>query len=348
MRRRALGLAAAWAVACARPETNAAPDARTVCPVQLSDGQYRMGTVLEVTLCAPDRATGERLLRETFEGVAALEQSFSSFDPKSELSALNRAAGRGPQRVSSALLRLTADSLALSTETDGSFDVTVGPLVALWKAASDSQRLPPAAELLAARARVGGAGVAVDAAAGTVELRRAGASLDFGGIAKGWALDRAGERLRAAGVTRALLSFGESSILAIGSAPGWDGWGIALTDASGAFAGTVELRDVSLSTSGSLGQYVEIEGRRYGHVIDPRSGEPLSRARVAVVLAADGAQAEALSKALLILGEQAGVAKVESAGAQGLLLDESGAHVETAGWAGASHYARDWPPRKSK
>ncbi|HTO06115.1 MAG TPA: FAD:protein FMN transferase, partial [Myxococcota bacterium] len=231
--------------------------------------------------------------------------------------------------------------------TRGTFDVTVGPLIALWKAAAEAGRLPGAAELAAARARVGAERVAVDAAAGTVELRAPGAALDFGGIAKGWALDRACERLRAAGVTRALLTFGESSIAAIGAAPGWDGWGIALSDAGGGFAGTVELRDRSLSTSGSLGQYVEIGGRRFGHVIDPRSGQPLERARVAIVLAGDGARAEALSKALLILGERDGVALLEAeGGAEGLLLDEDGTQHASRGWAAASHYTRDWPSRE--
>ena len=344
MRRGAAGLALAAALACARPEpASDSAETRAECPAFVSDGQYAMGTVLEASICAPDRASGEALLRELFAGVAELEHSFSTFDPASEISGLNRAAGRGPQPVSPALARLTADSLGLSALTGGSFDPTVGPLVSLWQAAGKAGRRPSAVELAATRARVGASGVRADPAAGTVELRAAGAALDFGGIAKGWALDRACERLRAAGVTRAFLSFGESSLAAIGASPGSDGWGVALTDASGHFAGTVEIRDRSLSVSGSLGQYVEIDGRRYGHVIDPRSGEALESARVAVVLAADGASAEALSKALLVLGETEGIAIVERLGAQGLLLDESGATFETSGWRTATGYSPDWP-----
>jgi len=344
LRRSGAGLALAAALACARPEAASdSPEARAECPVLVSDGQYRMGTVLEASVCAPDRASGEALLRELFAAVAELERSCSSFDPASEISLLNRSAGRGPQAVSPALLRLTADSLAFSAQTRGSFDPTVGPLVSLWQAAGKAGRRPDAAELAATRARVGAGSVRADRLRGTVELRSPGTALDFGGIAKGWALDRASERLRAAGVTRAFLSFGESSLAALGASPGWDGWGIALTDASGHFAGTVELRDRSLSVSGSLGQYVEIDGRRYGHVIDPRSGEPLESARVAVVLAADGASAEALSKALLVLGEKEGLALVESLGAEGMLLDESGASFETPGWRVAARYSPDWP-----
>ena len=310
----------------------------------MSDGQYRMGTVLEVSLCAPDRASGEALLREVFDSVSALERVTSTFDPASEVSALNRASGRGPQHVSPELLRLTADSLAFTEATRGAFDVTVGPLVALWKSAGERQRLPQADELAAAHAVVGAERVSLDAAAGTVDLRAPGAALDFGGIAKGWALDRACERLRAAGVTRALLSFGASSIAAIGAAPGFDGWGIALSDGAGGFAGTVQLRDRSLSTSGALGQWVEVGGRRFGHVIDPRSGQPLERARVAFVLAADGARAEALSKALLILHRE-GLELVEAQGAEGLALDPDEEPLETRGWAAATRWAPDWGRR---
>lgn len=336
-------LALAFALAACAPATNSdSLDARADCPVLASDGQYLMGTVLEASLCAPDRATGDARLREVFEGVRALERIFTTFDPNSEVSALNRSGGKGPQRVSAELVRLTADSLALSAQTGGTFDVTVGPLVALWKAAGKSGRLPAPAELAAARAVVGATRVTVDASRGTIALDRPGTALDFGGIAKGWALDRALERLRAAGVTRALLSFGGSSIAALGASPGSDGWGVALKDPSGGVTGAVVLRDQSLSVSGSLGQYVEIDGRRYGHVLDPRTGEPLKRARVAVVLAADGARAEALSKALLILGESEGIALVESLpDAEGLLRDENGRSFETTGWRAASRYSPD-------
>lgn len=344
MKLSAAGLALAAALACGRPGAPSdSAERRAQCPVLVSDGQYLMGTVLEASVCAPDRPAGEALLHELFADVAALERRFSTFDPASEISALNRAAGHGAQKVSPELARLTADSIALSALTRGTFDVTVGPLVRLWSAAGKSGRRPPAAELARARERVGASHLSVDRTAGTVELRTAGVSLDFGGIAKGWALDRECERLRAAGVTRAFLSFGESSLAAIGASPGAEGWGVALTDPSGAFAGTVELRDRSLSVSGSLGQYVEIEGRRYGHVIDPRSGEPLERARVAVVVAADGARAEALSKALLVLGERDGIALLEELpDAEGMLRDEHGASFETSGWREAVSYSPDW------
>ena len=319
-------------------------DPALVCPVTVSDGRYLMGTVLEISLCVPDRATGEALMRELFAEVALLERAFSRFDVKSDLSKLNRAAGAGPVRVGAPLAELSALSQGYTALTRGSFDVTVGPLVLLWLEAERTGALPSAADLEAARARVGPDVLRVDVASSTVDLLVPGAMLDFGGIAKGWTLDRLAEKLRIAGVTRALLAFGQSSLCALGKPAGWDGWGVLLGDAAGGFAGTAQLADQSLSISGSLGQYEEIGGKRYGHVIDPRSGEPLTRARVAGALASDGARAEALSKALLILGEQDGIALLESLpDTEGILIDESGQTWETSGWTKAVRYSAGWP-----
>jgi thiamine biosynthesis lipoprotein len=336
----ALALAAVPACAPAPPPE----DPAVVCPVTVTDGQYLMGTVLEVSLCVPDRTTGEAILRELFAEVAALERLLSRFDVKSDLSKLNRAAGSGPVRVATPLVELTTLSLGYTDLTRGTFDPTVGPLVVLWSEAAQTGIAPAADALAAARARVGPQVVRVDEAAGTVELRVAGAMLDFGGVAKGWTLDRLAVKLRAAGVSRALLAFGQSSLCALGKPVGWDGWGVLLGDASGGFAGSAQLVDQSISISGSLGQYAEISGRRYGHVIDPRTGEPLTQPRVAGALAANGARAEALSKALLILGESDGIALLESLpDAEGILIDASGKTWETSGWTDAVLYSPDWP-----
>lgn len=342
MKRLAAAIALAALSGCARPSPR--EDPAQVCPVTVSDGRYLMGTVLEISLCVSDRARGEALLGELFEEVTRLERVFSRFDATSDLSRLNRAAGSGPIPVAEPLAELTELSIGYTQLTRGAFDVTVGPLVVLWLEAERAGRLPSAEALAAARSRVGPAWVGVDRAASTVELRLPGAMLDLGGIAKGWTLDRLAGKLREAGVSRALLAFGQSSICALGKPAGWDGWGILLGDASGGFAGTAQLDDRSISVSGSLGQYAEIAGRRYGHVIDPRTGEPLTRARVAAALAADGARAEALSKALLILGERDGIELLESLpDAEGILIDESGASWQTSGWTRETRFSPDWP-----
>jgi thiamine biosynthesis lipoprotein len=191
------------------------------------------------------------------------------------------------------------------------------------------------AEIAAARARVGMDRVVVGA--GEAELP-AGASIGLGGIAKGWALDRLAEALARRGVRGALLSFGRSSTLALGAPPGAPGWRLALRDAEGGIAGILTLRDRSLSVSESLAQGTEIGGRRYGHVFDPRTGRPLEQPALAAVVATRGADAEAWSKALLVLGDD-GLALLEAEpDAEGCLLRPGASFRATSGWQSETRF----------
>lgn len=325
MRARPLLLLAACA-ACATPPSPSS--------VAVSDGRYAMGTVLEITLYAPDARRGRAVLEELFAVAARLDSLLSIHDASSEVSRLNRAAGRGPLRVDPLLADLLARSIAYAELTDGAFDVTLGPLVELWTGAARRGVWPGAEALARARSRVGSAGLRLPGD-GTAELARQGASVDLGGIAKGYALERMRPVLRAHRIERALLNFGQSSSWALGAPPGHAGWRLlARGPGEGGPLGVITLRDRALSVSGSLGQFVEIAGRRLGHVLDPRSGEPLTRRRQALVVAPDAALAEALSKALLVLGEAEGLALVASQpGCQALLVDaDGGGQHATPGW----------------
>jgi len=336
-----LALAASFAgCALARPEA-ASPAA------EVADGRYAMGTVLEVTLAAPDAAAGRALLERLYARTAALERELSSHDPASALSRLNARAGSAPAPVPPALAAILRESKALSRRTGGAFDVTVGPLVALWRAAAARGRPPSQAELAAARARVGAERVALEG--GAVALAP-GTAVELGGVAKGWTLDRLAEDLRAAGVSRALLSFGQSSVVALGAPPGGEAWRLLLRDAEGGFAGTIALRDQSLSVSESFGQWSAIGGRRVGHVLDPRSGLPLAQPRLAAVVAASGAEAEAWSKALLVLGAREGLARLATQpGVEALVVDAGGARAATPGFARAARFeARPMRPRTAR
>jgi thiamine biosynthesis lipoprotein len=306
--------------------------------VTVSDGRYAMGTVLELTVVAIDEAHGRAALEEAFALAGRLEMLLSNWDAGSALMRLNAAAGSGPQPVDRELARVLAASIDLAHRTGGVFDVTVGPLVRLWREAGERGRLPTPAERAQARALVGADGLRADPAAARAEIVRAGASLELGGIAKGWALDRMAESLRAAGVSAGLLSFGQSSLWAIGAPPDGPGWRLLVRAPDGGYAGVATLRDRALSVSSSVGQWTEIAGRRYGHVLDPRSGEPLMRAAEAVVLAADATRAEALSKALLVLAPAEGLALLDAEGCEGLLLEADGRRYETRGWQAATAF----------
>jgi thiamine biosynthesis lipoprotein len=303
-------------------------------PVAVSDGRYVMGTVLEITVHAPDGEAGRRALDEMFAEAQRLDALLTVYDASSAVSQLNRTAGQGPRRVDPAVADLLARSIAYTGLTRGAFDVTVGPLVELWIRAAQTGRPPSAGALREARERVGADLVRVDG--DTVELTRPGSSVNLGGIAKGYALDRMLPMLRRHGIERALLNFGQSSTWAVGRPPDAEGWRLLARGAGDDLLGVLTLRDQALSVSGSLGQFVEIGGRRYGHVLDPRSGEPLTRRRQALVVAPDASLAEALSKALLILGEEEGIALVAAQdGCEGLLVDAAGPQWQTPGWAAA-------------
>jgi thiamine biosynthesis lipoprotein len=308
----------------------------------LQDGTYAMGTLFEVTLEGAERARLEALRDAIFAEVARLESQLSTWSADSDVSRLNRAAGTA-QAVDPAVAELLALSRRYSAATRGSFDVTVGPLVALWTHAAELGAPPSQAEIAAARARVGAQRLRVGP--GTRAELPAGMALDLGGVAKGFALDRVLPLVRDAGVD-ALLSFGQSSTLAVGAPRGSpDGWRLLARAPAGGFDGVITLRDRALSVSGSLGQFREIAGRRYGHVIDPRSGLPLERDREALVVAPDATLAEALSKALLVLGEREGIEVVAAQpGCEGLLLDAGGGRHATPGWHAATRYERLAPP----
>lgn len=301
--------------------------------VSLTDGRYVMGTALEITLYTPDRKRGQEFVDHLFTLSQRLDRLFTSFDPESPLNLLNRQAGHGPRPVETELAHILSLSVAYWQLTQGTFDVTVGPLVKLWQKARRKGTLPSPVALTHTLARVGSDKIVIDLT-GMAGLAREDMSLDLGGIGKGYALDRMAEMLRANGIERAFLNFGQSSLWGVGSPPGEDGWHVLVRQPDGGFVGVVTLQDQALSVSGSFGQWTEINGRRYGHVIDPRSGQALTRNLQACVIAPTAAQAEALSKALLILGEQDGIALLgKLPDTEGMLIEAGGKIWMTAGWA---------------
>jgi len=314
------------ALACASPT----PDPLAT----MSDGRQAMGTVLEITLVGHDAGALPDTLARLFAEAERLDALLSNWNSASDVSRLNASAGRGAHSVAPEVADLLGRSRELTKLTRGSFDVTVGPLVALWSEAGGRGELPSRAAVAEALGAVGGERVLVGAD-GRVALPE-GTAVNLGGVAKGYALDRMLPLLDRAGVEAALLSFGQSSTWALGAPPGASGWRLLARAPDGGFAGVLTLRDRALSVSGSFGSFAEIAGRRFGHVLDPRSGEPLEEDREALVVAPDATLAEALSKALLVLGAREGLALVTAQpGCEALLLDASGRAERTPGWDAA-------------
>ena len=305
--------------------------------VTVRDGRPLMGTLLQLTLVSDDEARARVAAEACFALGAELEAVLTTYDPASATSRLNASAGAGPFQAPPALARMLADSKRLSAATGGVFDPTVGPLIELWTQAGRTGRLPSAAAIATAKSRVGAERIVLGPD-GMVALEP-GMRVNFGGVGKGFALDRMREGLAEHGVSRALLDFGGSSWLALGAPAGEPTWRVLLRDGRGGFAGVVSLRDASVSFSESFGEASEIEGKRYGHVIDPRTGWPIREPVAGVALASDGATAEALTKALVVLAPPEGLAVVaRTPGAEALVIDAAGALHESPGFRAATAF----------
>jgi len=271
---------------------------------EVREVHYQMGTFLELTLWHSEDDTTKQLIREAVGEVHRLEEVFSNFDPESDVSRFNRLAGKGTTNLPPDLYAILKIALQLSAKTGGYFDITVGPLVELWRASLSRGVLPSRDAVARTRALVGQEKLKVTGN-GAAELLVPKMKIDLGGIGKGYAVDRVAALLKAAGVLSGLINFGGSSIYAIGAPPGQPGWKIGIQGTNEKLRGMIYLHDMALSTSGSMGHSWVIGGRRYGHLINPKSGMPMIQARMATVITPSATVAEALTKPLVILGSKA-------------------------------------------
>lgn len=268
----------------------------------------RMGVQARLVLYAPDAAAARTAAAAALDRMAALEDVMSDYRPTSELMRLcGRPAGT-PVAVSEDLFAVLARAQALAERSAGAFDVTVGPFVQLWRAARRTGVLPADAALAAARPRVGWEKLLLDPAARTATLLAPGMRLDLGGIAKGYAVDAALQVLAAHGIDRALVVFG-GDMAASGPPPGLDGWPVEVAHADAAHR-HLALAHAAVSTSGDTGQFVEIDGVRYSHVVDPRTGLGLTTRLAATVVAPDAFTTDPLATLVATLGPAAGPAFV--------------------------------------
>ena len=246
------------------------------------------------------RAAGEAALAE----VGRLEAQLSLYRPTSEIARVNARAAREPVRVSPPVFRLLQHARQLHAETGGAFDIAIAPLVRCWGFMHGTGRLPEPAELEEARRLAGMTHVMLDEQSLCVRFDREGVMLDLGAIGKGHAIDCAAEILREAGVAGALLHGGTSTVYGLGRPPDAEGWKIAIASGpdESSSRGAVLLRDNALSVSAAWGKFFEADGRKFGHVIDPRAGRPVNNAVMAAVVLPSATETDALSTALLVAG----------------------------------------------
>lgn len=281
--------------------------------------QVHMGMQVRIVLYAETEAAARRSATAAFVEIARLDDIFSDYRRDSELSLLVGAAAGPPVAVSQELFWVLARARELARETDGAFDVTAAPITHLWRQAIADGLLPEPSQIERARRLTGYSRLVLDPGARTVTLTAEGMKLDLGAIAKGYILDRALEVLRRHDAGRALVEAGGDIV--VGSAPPErSGWRIDIPHLASATAEQssevpsdplelrtceLDLMDAAVSTSGDQVQFVEIDGRRHSHTVDPRTGMGLTNGTTATVVAPDGITADSLATALTIVGEEA-------------------------------------------
>jgi thiamine biosynthesis lipoprotein len=264
--------------------------------------RLEMGVKTRVVTYARSREEAERGAQAAFARVAELDACMSDYRQDSELMRLCRGAEGTPVRVSADLFSVLKTAGRVSGASDGAFDVTVGPAVALWRQARRDATLPSSSQIAEAQKAVGWQSVELDERQRTVTLRKTSMRLDLGGIAKCYAAQQAVEVLKGQGQARCLVAL--AGDICVGEAPpGTDGWRIDVAPPPGRDERrTLALVNTCASTSGDKEQYVEIGGQRYSHIIDPRTAMALTNHAQATVVGRDGAVVDAAATALCVLG----------------------------------------------
>ncbi len=289
-----------------------------------------MGTICRLVCYAADACKAKQASSAAFAHIANLDDIMSDYSPTSELTRLNQQSGGPPENVSPDLFLVLSEAQRISQLTDGAFDVTVGPIVKLWRRARRQHELPDSERLAHDLRAVGFRKLQLDSSSQSARLAEPGMALDLGGIAKGYAADEALRILKQSGLMSALVAVGGD--IAVGSPPpGTQGWTIAVRPLEpGQRLKHLLLNNAAVSTSGDAEQFVEIGGKRYSHIVDPTTGIGLIGHRSVTVVAPKGIISDSLATAVCVMGASRGLAVVDSLeGTAGLFVEATADGVRT-------------------
>lgn len=278
--------------------------------------QIRMGIPINITLYAPSELIANQASQAAYRRFREIDRIMSDYDPDSELMQLCSSAKPGTSYpVSPDLFEVIQAAQTLSVKTDGAFDVTVGPVVKLWRIARRRKQLPDPERLKKALESVGYQNIQLDASSRSLSFNREQMRIDLGAIAKGFAADEAINVLKKHGINSALVDAG-GDLVASAPPPGKEHWSIEMEQlqpinkVEGPVP-VVKLANNAVATSGDLYQYIEVEGKRYSHIVDPRTGLGLTRSSSVTVIAPTGMQADSLASAISVMGPKRGLKFVE-------------------------------------
>jgi thiamine biosynthesis lipoprotein len=265
-----------------------------------------MACLYTIEAYGPDSETLPRILDDAFDEVDRIDRLMSNYNADSALSRVNAEAARHPVHVDRELFEFIALAASYSQDSDGAFDITVGPLMKAWGFFRGEGRVPSAKELDVARRHVGTRHLILNWEQGTIAFDKAGVELDLGGIAKGYAVDRVVDLLKDRKVAAALVSAGGSTIYGLAAPPARDAWDVHLQDPLHAerIATTVQLHNRALSVAGTSEKFFEADGVKYSHIMDPRTGRPAQGVLSVAVLTGSGTAGDALDDAFFVLGPE--------------------------------------------
>jgi len=290
------------------------------------DARPLMGTIVEISICHTEEPQALIVLQKAFEEMARIENMMSQYREGSEISRINAQAFGHPVKVSDELFDLLQESVKYNEITQGAFDISVGPLMKLWPFYKEEIVLPSPQKITAALRSVGTDKSRLDAREKTVEFSQPSMALDLGGIAKGYAVDRAIKVIKAAGVKCALVNAG-GDLYALGKKPDGKNWrmGVQHPRELDRLVCAFDIENEAIATSGDYERFFIKDGRRYCHILDPTTGMPATGSVSVTIRANNATQADALATGVFVLGPEKGLDLVESLpGVEGAVIFQGG------------------------
>ena len=301
-----------------------------------------MGAFARIIVTAKDKVVAQKCIDSAFEQLELVDNLMSTYKSDSEISIVNRDAHSGAVKVSGPVFKVLQRSIYFSEQTEGAFDITIGPLIDLWRSAEEANSLPTAEELQQVKMRVGYDKLILDANSQTIAFAAIDMKVNLGGIAKGYAIDLATEAIKAAGGDGAMVDVG-GDIRCFGlPSNGKKTWVIGLQNPVQAGTGLgdgevilkLKLLDSAVTTSGDYRRFVTINGKKYSHIIDPATASSAKKSTSVTIIAASAIDADALATAVSVLGTEKGIALIESiANTEAIIMpaDSEGAMLKTSG-----------------
>ena len=292
----------------------------------LKQTEMIMGTLVEITVIPAN----EKAIREAFEALKKVDALMSTYKEDSEISILNR---EGKAQVSEETLEVIEDAIKFSELTDGAFDITCRPLINLWKKAKKEEKVPTEEEIEEAISLVGYQRIILEG--NQIRLEKKGMQIDLGGIAKGYAVDKAIEALKKNNIKRALVNAG-GDLYALGTDRQGEKWQIGVQDPreEDKIIDIIKVKDRAVATSGDYRRYFTLEGKRFSHIVNPKTGLTVQDVPMSVtIIGSDATTTDALSTGVFVLGPEEGMKLIESLPeVEGMIISEGMKKLTSEGW----------------